>query len=76
MIKKNRKKIEELSEASKVPLEHMFNSHDNSIAEWCFKTRSPKEGNTYNDSDGGFRCKNQQSAVQSPQEDSFPVSNR
>ena len=28
MIKKNMKKIEELSEASKVSLEHIFNSHD------------------------------------------------
>ena len=28
-IKKNRRKIEELSEASKVPLENMFNSHNN-----------------------------------------------
>ena len=32
MIKKNRKKIEELSEASKAPLEHMFNSHSNCSA--------------------------------------------
>ena len=33
MIKKNRgKKIEELSEASKVPLKHMFSSHDNCSA--------------------------------------------
>ena len=30
MIKKNREKtIEKLSEASKIPLEHIFNSHDN-----------------------------------------------
>ena len=36
MIKKNREKtIEKLSEASKVPLEHMFNSHANYSAEWC-----------------------------------------
>ena len=28
MIKNNREKIEELSEASKVPIEHMFNSHE------------------------------------------------
>ena len=41
MMKNDREKtIEELSEASKVPLEHMFNSHDNCTAEWCFKTRS------------------------------------
>ena len=34
MIKKNRKKIiEELIEASKVPCEHMFNSHENCSAE-------------------------------------------
>ena len=40
MIKNNREKtIEYLSEASKVPLEHMFNSHANFSAEWCFKTR-------------------------------------
>ena len=52
MIKKNRvKTTEELSEASKVPLEHMFNSHENCSAEWCFKTRASEEGNTYNDKD-------------------------
>ena len=39
MIKKNREKIEELSAASKVPLEHMFNCHESCCAEWCFKTR-------------------------------------
>ena len=41
MIKKNRgKTIEEVSEASKFPLEHMFNSYDNCSAEWYFKTRA------------------------------------
>ena len=41
MIKKNREKtIEELSAASKVPLEHMFKCHENCSAEWCFKTRA------------------------------------
>ena len=58
MIKKNREKtIEKLSEASKVPLEHMFNSHANCSAEWYFKTRSSEEGNTYNKRDNKFRCK-------------------
>ena len=58
MIKKNREKIvEELSEASKVPLKHMFNSHDNCSAEWCFNTRAPEEGNTYHNKDDEFRCK-------------------
>ena len=57
MIKKSGKKIEKLSEASKVPLEHMFNSHDNYIAEWCFKTRAPEEGKTYTETDDIFRCK-------------------
>ena len=58
MIKKNREKtIEDLSEASKVPFKHMFNSHANCSAEWCFNTRSSKEGNTYNDKDDKFRCK-------------------
>ena len=43
MIKKNRgETIEELSEASEVPLKHMFNSHGNCSAEWCFKTRAPE----------------------------------
>ena len=47
MIKKKRlKTIEELSEASKDPLEHMFNIHGNCNAEWCFKTRSSEEGKT------------------------------
>ena len=49
MIKKNREKtIEKLSEARKLPLEHKFNSHENCIAYWCFKTRALEEGNTYN----------------------------
>ena len=39
MIKNNREKFEELSEASKVPLEHMFNSHCNCSAECCFNAR-------------------------------------
>ena len=49
--------FEELSEAGKVPLEHMFNSRDNCSAEWCFKTRASEEGNTYNETDEKFRCK-------------------
>ena len=69
MINNNREKtLEELSEASKVPLKHMFNSHDNCSAEWCFKTRASEEGNTYNGKDDKFRCKKRQSAVQYPQE--------
>ena len=41
MMKNNREKIiEELSEASKVPLEHMFNNRDNCSAKWCLKTRA------------------------------------
>ena len=41
MLKNNRgKTIEELSEASKVPIEHIFNSNENYIEERCFKTRS------------------------------------
>ena len=46
-----------MSEASKVPLEHMFNNHDNCSAEWYFKTRASQELNTYNDKDYEFRCK-------------------
>ena len=58
MIKKDREKtIEELSAASKVPLEHMFNYHENCSAEWCFKTRASEEGKTYNGKDKEFRCK-------------------
>ena len=58
MIKKNREKtLEQLSEASKAPLEHMFNSNDNCSAEWCFKTRASEEVNTYNDKDDKLRCK-------------------
>ena len=38
--KNNREKIEELSEASKVPLEHVFNNNNNFSAEWFFKTRA------------------------------------
>ena len=40
-----------------VLLEHMFNSHDNCIAQWCFKTRASEEGNTYNGIDNEFRRK-------------------
>ena len=46
-----------MSAASKVPLEHMFNCHENFSAEWCFKTRSSEEGKTHNDKDDEFRCK-------------------
>ena len=46
-----------MSEANKVPLEHMFNSHENCSAEWCFKTRASEEGNTYNNKYNEFRCK-------------------
>ena len=44
-----------MSEASKDPLEHMFNSHANCSAEWC--TRASEEGKKYNDKDDEFRCK-------------------
>ena len=56
-LKKYGETIEELSEASKIPLEHMFNSHDNCSSEWCFKTRASEEGKTYNDNDNGLCCK-------------------
>ena len=47
MIKKSREKtIEEFSEASKVPLDHMFNNNDNFSAEWCLNTRASEEGKT------------------------------
>ena len=51
------KTIEELSEASKVPLEGMFNRHDNCGTEWKFKTRASEEGNMYNETDDKFSCK-------------------
>ena len=35
----------------------MFNSHNNCSAEWCFKKRASEEGNTYNERDDEFRCK-------------------
>ena len=77
-IKNNREKtIEEFSEASKVPIEHTFNSHANCSSEWCFKTISSEEGNTYYETDEKFRCKKKlQPAVQSPEKDSFAVSNK
>ena len=46
-----------MSAAGKVPLEHMFNCHENCSAEWCFKTRASEEGKTYNDKDDESRCK-------------------
>ena len=45
MIKKMGKTIEELSEASKAPLEQKFNNNKNCSAEWCSKKRAPEEGN-------------------------------
>ena len=58
MIKKNREKtIEELSAESKVPLEHMFNCHENCSAEWCFKSITSEEGKIYNNKDDEFLCK-------------------
>ena len=58
MINNNREKtIEEFSESSKIPLEHMFNSHENCSSEWCFKTRASEEGKTYKKRDDKFRCK-------------------
>ena len=35
----------------------MFNSYDNLIEEWCFKTRASEEGKKYNEIDDEFRCK-------------------
>ena len=35
----------------------MFNSHDNCIVYWCFKTIASEEGKTYNETDDEFRCK-------------------
>ena len=46
-----------MSEASKVPLEKMFNSHENFSAECCFNTRASEEGKTYNETDNGLCCK-------------------
>ena len=46
-----------MSEASKITLEHMFNINGNCSAEWCFKTRAPEEVKTYNETDNGFRRK-------------------
>ena len=56
--KNNREKtIEQLSEASKVPLEHMFKNNYNCSGEWYFKTRASEEVNTYNNKDYEFCCK-------------------
>ena len=38
--KDRRKTVEEFSETSRVPLEHMFNNHEMFSAEWYFKTRA------------------------------------
>ena len=55
--KNNRgKTIEYLSEASKIPLEHMFNSYYDCSAEWCFTIRASEEGKTYNETDDKFHC--------------------
>ena len=76
--KNNReRKIVELSEASKVPLEHMFNNNDICSAGCYFKTRESQEGNIYNNKDDESICKKKrQPAIQSPKADYFPVSNR
>ena len=75
MIKNNREKtIEELSEASKAPLGHMFNSRANCSAEWCFKTRASEEGKTYNNKDEKIRCKqNDNQLYNLPKNNSFPI---
>ena len=57
MIKIIGGEIEELSEASKVTLEHMFDNIENCSVELWFKTRASEERNTYNDKDDEFRCK-------------------
>ena len=57
MIKNNRWEIEQLSEARKVPFEHIFNRNENCIAEWCFNKRASEEGKTYNEKDEKFCCK-------------------
>ena len=65
-----------MSEASKVPLEHMFNNHDNCSAEWYFKTRAPEQGNSYNNKDDEFPLqKKPQPYIQTSETDSFPVPN-
>ena len=58
MIQKNRNKIlEELRQASKVPLVHMFINHVKCSAEWCFNTRASEECKEYNYKDNELRCK-------------------
>ena len=48
--------IGELSEASKITIEHMFNSHSKFSADWWFKTRASEEWKTYNDKEDKLRC--------------------
>ena len=51
-IKKNRiKSLEELQQASKFPLEHMFNNHFKCNEWWCFKTIVSEEGKECNNRD-------------------------
>ena len=58
MMKMNRgKTIEELSEASKVPIEQMFNNNGKCSAEWWFKKRAPEEGKIYNNKYDESLCK-------------------
>ena len=44
MINKNRKKLEELQQASKVLIEHILNKHGSCSVDWFSKTRAPEEG--------------------------------
>ena len=57
-IEKNRNKVlERLQQASKVPLEHMLNNHDNFSTDWCFKKNELADGKEYKDKDDEFCCK-------------------
>ena len=74
--KEQGKTIEELSEASKVPLEHIFNSNYNCSVEWCFKTRAPEEGNIYNETDNEFLCKKNNNQLYNLLKKTFSILNR
>ena len=77
VIKKNRKQnLEELRQASRVPLEHMFNHHDNCRVEWCLNTRASAEGKEYNEKMMNYAANKIQPDVKTPKKDYFLVSNR
>ena len=63
-----------MSEASKVPLEHMFKSRYNCSADCSFNTRAPEEGKACNETDDEFRWRQHENQLYNLLENTiFPI---